>query len=80
MKANLATFACGALFGFTLGWAQMHEPLTIYRMLRLQEPYLFLVMGSAIVTAAIGARLLRRAGVRDWAGGQPVTWKTLRLR
>lgn len=76
VKANLATLGFGALFGFVLGWARLHEPVTIYRMLRLMEPDVFLIMGSAIATATIGARLLRRNHARTWIGGQPVTWKT----
>lgn len=77
MKANLATIAFGALFGFVLGWARLAEPQVIDRMLRLVEPDVFLLMGAAIATAAIGAQLLRRSGARTWIGAQPVTWRTL---
>ncbi len=76
MKANLATLGFGALFGFVLGWARLHEPATIYRMLRLMEPDVFLIMGSAIATATFGARLLRRTHARTWIGAQPVSWTT----
>ena len=58
MKANLATLVVGVLFGFTLGWAQLHDPAVIYAMLRLREPDVFLLMGIAIATAALGARAL----------------------
>jgi len=77
VKANLATLFFGAVFGFTLGWARLAEPETIYRMLRLMEPDVFLIMGSAIATATIGTRLLRRSRARTWVGGEPVTWRTL---
>ena len=77
MKANLATMAFGALFGFALGWARLAEPETIYAMLRLREPDVFLIMGSAIATAAIGARLLKRSGARALIGGAPISWRTL---
>ena len=77
MKANLATLFFGAAFGFTLGWARLAEPETIYRMLRLMEPDVFLIMGSAIATATIGTRLLRRGKARTWTGGEPVTWRTV---
>ncbi|MEO5617450.1 MAG: DUF6691 family protein [Candidatus Eisenbacteria bacterium] len=76
MRANLATFGFGALFGFVLGWARLHEPETIYRMLRLMEADVFLLMGSAIATATIGVRLLRRNRAHTWWGAQPVSWKT----
>lgn len=77
MKATLATLFFGALFGFTLGWARLAEPETLHRMLRLMEPDVFLIMGSAIATAAIGTRWLRRGGARSWAGGERVSWRTL---
>lgn len=77
MRHVLACLLAGVGFGFVLGWARLTEPDTIYDMLRLREPDVFLLMGSAIVTGAIGVRLLRRAGVRTLADGERVTWKTL---
>ena len=77
MRTRLATLAFGALFGFTLGWARLMEPETIYRMLRLMEPDVFLLMGAAIATATIGTRLLRRGRARTWFACEPVTWRTL---
>jgi hypothetical protein len=40
--------AFGAGFGFVLGAAQLHEYDVIHAMLRLDEPDVFLLMGSAI--------------------------------
>ncbi len=77
MKHVIASLLGGVGFGFVLGWARLTEPDTIYDMLRLREPDVFLLMGSAIVTGAIGVRLLRRGGARTLAGGEPVSWKTL---
>lgn len=77
MRHVLGCLLGGLGFGFVLGWARLTEPDTIYDMLRLREPDVFLLMGSAIVTGAIGVRLLRRGRVRTLAGGQPVSWKTL---
>jgi uncharacterized protein len=77
MRHVLACLLAGVGFGFVLGWARLTEPDTIYNMLRLREPDVFLLMGSAIVTGAAGVRLLRRSGARTVANGEPVTWKTL---
>ena len=77
MRQVIACLLSGAGFGFVLGWARLTEPDTIYTMLRLREPDVFLLMGSAIVTGAVGVRLLRRSGARTLAGGEPVSWKTL---
>ena len=76
MKANLATLGFGAAFGFVLGWARLAEPEVIYAMLRFREPDVYLLMGSAIATAAIGSALLKRGGARTLAG-DPVSWRTL---
>jgi len=77
VKANLATLGFGALFGFVLGWARLHDPVTLHHMFRFAEPDVFLIMGSAIATAALATRLLRRTRARTWVGGEPVTWRTL---
>jgi len=77
MRHVVACLLGGVGFGFVLGWARLTAPDTIYDMLRLREPDVFLLMGSAIATGAIGVRLLRRARARTLAGGEPVNWKTL---
>lgn len=77
MKHIIACLLGGVGFGFVLGWARLTEPDTIYKMLRLREPDVFLLMGSAIVTGAVGVRLLRRGGARTLADGELVSWKTL---
>ena len=77
MRHVLACLIAGVGFGFVLGWARLTNPDTIYDMLRLREPDVFLLMGSAIVTGAIGVRLLRGSRARTLVGGEPVSWKTL---
>lgn len=77
MRHVIACLLGGVGFGFVLGWARLTEPDTIYDMLRLREPDVFLLMGSAIVTGALGVRLLRRSGARTLTSSEPVTWKTL---
>ena len=76
MKTALPCLIVGAAFGFVLGWAQLTNPDTIYDMLRLREPYVFLIMGSAIATATIGTRLLKARKARTLMGGDIVTWTT----
>ena len=77
MSHGIACAIGGIVFGFVLGWSRLTEPDTIYDMLRLREPHVFLIMGSAIATAAIGVRLLRLARARTLLGGEPVSWKAL---
>jgi hypothetical protein len=56
---------CGVVFGFALAWSRVTDPAVIRDMLLLREADVFLLMGSAIAVAAIGARLLRGAGARS---------------
>ena len=77
MRHVAACLAGGIGFGFVLGWARLTEPDTIHDMLALREPDVFLLMGSAIVTGAIGVRLLRRFRARTLVDHEPVSWKAL---
>jgi len=77
VNLRTASILCGALFGFALGWARLWDHDVLLAMLRLQQPDVFLIMGAAVGTAAIGARLLRAAGARAVIGGAPVSWRTL---
>jgi uncharacterized membrane protein YedE/YeeE len=76
MTLRLVAAGFGVLFGFVLGWARLTEYDTIRDMLLLREPDVFLLMGSAVATAAIGARLLRRGGMRALVDGTPIGWTT----
>jgi uncharacterized membrane protein YedE/YeeE len=74
MKARLSGLAIGAGIGFVFAWARLSDPAVIRDMLLLREPDVFLLMGAAVVVAAIGARLLRSYGARALATGEPVGW------
>jgi uncharacterized membrane protein YedE/YeeE len=76
MKA--AGFVVGIGFGFVLGWARLTDYDVIHRMLLLRELDLFLMIGAAVVTAAIGARTLRLLDARTLIGGESVGWSTTR--
>lgn len=43
-------------------------------MLLLEDPYLYLMMATAVAVGFIGVRLLRRFGVRALLTGTPVAW------
>jgi len=64
----------GTAFGFLLAWADVTNPMVIHDMLRLREGDVFLIMGSAILVAAIGAHLLRAFGASAWATREPIGW------
>jgi hypothetical protein len=75
MSLNTIGLLFGAAFGFVLGWARLTDYDVIRNMLLLREPDVFLVIGSAIATAAVGVRLLRASKARSLLDGTPVTWK-----
>jgi uncharacterized membrane protein YedE/YeeE len=76
MTVKLIGLVSGLGFGFVIAWARLTEPAVIRRMLLLQEGDVFLLMGSAIVVAAAGVRLLRALKVRAFVTGEPIAWKT----
>jgi uncharacterized protein len=64
----------GLAFGFVLGWARLTDYDVIRNMLLLREPDVFLLMMSAIATAAIGARALRLFNVKTVLDRTPIAW------
>ena len=70
MKLNLIGLLVGTLFGAILAGAELHEYDTIHSMLRLDDPYVFLFMGSAIAVSAPMLWWLERRGTSTPSGGQ----------
>jgi uncharacterized membrane protein YedE/YeeE len=62
----------GVAFGFLLSWGTLTDPTTIERMLRLEDAYVFLMMGSAVAVAFAGVRLLLRGRRRALLTGEPI--------
>src|SRR5437868_13682337 len=76
MKLRLAALALGTVTGFVFAWARMTDPRTFQRMLSLDSPRIYLLMGAAVAVAFVGARLLR--GRRALLTGEPINWATAR--
>jgi uncharacterized protein len=76
MKLRIAAFVLGVVSGFTFAWARMTDPRTFQRMLSLDSPRIYLLMGAAVAVAFVGARLLR--GRRALLTGEPINWATAR--
>lgn len=74
MKNNLVGLLLGSAAGFVISWAHLSDPKAITDMLLLREPDIFLLMGSAIVVAAIGLRILRAVGARAVLTGELIAW------
>ena len=78
MKVNITGLLGGIVFGFLVSWARVSDPLVIRNMLLLREAHVFLIMGSAIVVAAVGLHLLRFAGIHAVVTGEPIAWSRQR--
>ena len=62
----------GVAFGFLITWGQFSDPARIREMLLLEDPYLYLMMGSAVAVAFAGLWLLRRRGARTLLTDEPI--------
>lgn len=78
MRDRAVTASIGAIFGFVLAWSGMANPDVIRRGLLLDDFYLYGLFGTALGTASIGVRLLRRFRVRALLTREPIDWSTLR--
>jgi uncharacterized membrane protein YedE/YeeE len=70
VRAVAALF--GALFGFLISWGQFSDPGRIRDMLLLRDPYLYLMMFSAIAVASTGTWLLRRRRAHALVTGEEI--------
>jgi uncharacterized membrane protein YedE/YeeE len=80
LAARIAGSVFGVGFGFWLCWARFTSYDVILAGLRFQRLYLWLMFGAAVITAAIGLRILRATGARTWIDGAPVAWSTTSVR
>jgi uncharacterized membrane protein YedE/YeeE len=72
MRVRAVACAFGAAFGFLISWGQFTDPDRIRDMLLLADPYLYLMMFSAIAVGWTGTRLLQRFRARALLTGAPI--------
>jgi uncharacterized protein len=73
MGIRVAATLFGAAFGFLISWGQFSDPDRIRDMLLLRDPYLYLMMFSAIGVAFAGTWVLRRRRARALLTGEPLS-------
>jgi uncharacterized membrane protein YedE/YeeE len=76
MKLRLAALGLGVVTGFVFAWARLTDPNSFHRMLSLDSPRIYLLMGAAVAVAFVGARLLRAR--RALLTGEPIGWSVSR--
>ncbi len=79
MRARLAAGGFGIAFGFLITWGQFSDPARIREMLLLEDPYLYLMMASAIAVAFVGLVVLRRRRARTLLTGEPIILERSKL-
>lgn len=60
--------AWGVYLGFVFTRSEVVSWFRIQEMFRFQSFHMYGIIGSAVVTAALGVWLIRRAGLRSWLG------------
>jgi uncharacterized protein len=74
-RTKLAAALSGAAFGFLISWGQFADPDRIRDMLLLRDPYLYLMMASAVAVGFVGLRILTRRRARAFVTGRPITYE-----
>jgi uncharacterized membrane protein YedE/YeeE len=67
-----AAFGLGVAFGLLISWGQFTDPDRIRDMLLLADPYLYLMMFSAMAVGTLAARALKRRRARALLTGEEV--------
>jgi uncharacterized membrane protein YedE/YeeE len=75
VRTRVAGLLIGVIFGVVLCWTGMSDPDVIRGALLFQDGYLFAFFASAVVTAAIGLRLVRRHQRRALLIDTPIGWQ-----
>jgi uncharacterized membrane protein YedE/YeeE len=77
-RSAAAAAATGTVFGLSLSWSGMTNPDVLRDGLLFRSSYLYLFFAAALVTSAVGLRLLRRANLRAVLTQEPIGWTTAR--
>lgn len=70
----LTVLAIGVGFGIVLTKSEVISWFRVQQMFRFEDPHMYLVIASAVVTGALSVWLIKRLGLRTIAG-QPVEIK-----
>jgi uncharacterized membrane protein YedE/YeeE len=73
-RERVAGAVVGAVFGIVLCWSGMANPDVIRSALLFEQAYLFLFFASAVATAVVGLRILRRVRERAVLSDAPIGW------
>ena len=72
-RVKAAALGFGAAFGLLISWGQFTDPDRIRDMLLLKDPYLYLMMFSAMAVGTVGVRILHRRRAHALLTGEELT-------
>ena len=71
MKRYSGVLIVGIIFGITLIKGELASWFRINQMFRLEDPYMYLVIGSAVIVGGLSYFLIRRLGLKT-PEGEPI--------
>lgn len=64
---KFASIILGTTFGFILTKSEVISWFRIQKMFRFEEPYMYLIIGTAIIVGVISVQILKRFGFKSLA-------------
>ena len=63
--SKFASIILGTTFGFVLTKSEVISWFRIQKMFRFEEPYMYLIIGTAVVVGIISVQILKRFGLKS---------------
>ena len=63
--SKLASILLGITFGFVLTKSEVISWFRIQKMFNFQEPYMYLIIGTAVIVGIISVQILKRFGAKS---------------
>lgn len=80
MRQRAAGALIGVVFGIVLSWSAMSDPDVVRSALLFEQAYMFLFFAAAVLTAAVGVRLVRHFRERAVLTGARIGWTQMQPR
>ncbi len=62
---NIVSIVLGSIFGIILTESEVISWFRIQKMFRFEEPYMYLIIGTAVITGIIAVQLLKKLKVKS---------------
>lgn len=62
---KIASIILGTTFGFILTKSEVISWIRIQKMFRFEEPYMYLIIGTAVIVGIISIQILKKFGIKS---------------